>query len=295
MKNLSLIKLLILITISISTSCKKESSESPIVNPELKVNSVLEEIKALGYTDAEIIDAGDHYMVDGDIRFNKNENTIAKVDLVPQKLSQWGTANSIGYNNTNVVIQIHSSMTSWATDIATAIADYNAIPNLRLNFSIYDGSIPANVLLQEFSSSTYAGAAEFPRNGQVGSNIYIEKSDMDSFASEIKVELLIHEIGHALGLRHTDWYASSPPESRAGTSTYGGSKYHALQILGTPYGSDVNSVMNTNAGGSTLSAYDIIALEFMYPLNPPVSGSVPVFRYLGNDDHFYTTKLFDNW
>lgn len=82
-----------------------------------------------------------------------------------------------------------------------------------------------------------------------------------------------------------------------------GARFSAMHLLGTPTGDDINSLMNggqCGIGASSLSNYDILAVQFLYPANPPVAGTVPVFRYYYHNninatdpDHFFTTNVND--
>jgi hypothetical protein len=74
-----------------------------------------------------------------------------------------------------------------------------------------------------------------------------------------------HEIGHCIGMRHTDYMDRS--YSCGGTATNEGSAgVGAIQIPGTPSGPDANSWMLacSNGGNRTFNANDIIALNYLY-------------------------------
>jgi hypothetical protein len=79
--------------------------------------------------------------------------------------------------------------------------------------------------------------------------------------------MLVHEIGHCLGLRHADWdNTGEPVAANDPDGTYGGANY----IPGTP-NYDPNSVMNYDIGilgrsWTGFSQYDLVALRYLYPL-----------------------------
>ncbi len=304
MKKLSCILAFFLLVLSSTiSSCKKEQGGATQTGPPIpKVdskadNETLASIKAMGYKDSEIVDIGDMYVVDGDIAFPKNRKPSSKNNnSSTPTTSQWSTANSVGYNVQNIVIQLHSSMAGYEAVLDSAIAIWNGIPNSRLTFSVYDGSIPVTTYFVETYYVTGCSAAELPYNGLPGINIRFRRSGTDLLSFDQQVTTLAHEIGHVIGFRHTDWYGT---EAATGTdpSPHGIALYNAMHILGTPTGTDTNSLMNTpSCGSSTISALspaDIIALTFMFPANVPASGTIPIFRYLGGEDHFYTNDYSD--
>jgi hypothetical protein len=138
--------------------------------------------------------------------------------------------------------------------------------------------------------SNICGNAYTPINGQAGNRVNINVNVVASFSTLQRRRTITHELGHAIGFAHTNW--SSIGETNAGN--WQGSLQH---IFGTPTGTDVNSLMNgseCNFGATALSNNDILTAQFLYPENPPVTGSVPIYRYFsrnGSKDHLYTANL----
>lgn len=73
-----------------------------------------------------------------------------------------------------------------------------------------------------------------------------------------------HEIGHCIGLRHTDWFSRQSCGSNQSEGTAG---VGAVLIPGTPSGYDATSYMRACFSGSETGAFnsnDITALNYLY-------------------------------
>lgn len=272
-------------------SCKKNVTSSQ--DPAGTDNSVYEYIKKLGYSDSDIKDEGDRYRVDGDIIFDKNASPDFSI-FDKAKTEQYGGANYVGYNEQPFVsVHIEQAMQVYAPEINEAIALWNNVPNCRLKFNVVGLSVNARIRIQQASLQPgVCGEAYFPQNGLPGAFARFSPGLLSILSYSQRVSLFAHELGHAIGFRHTNW---QNVEGVANWTDPAGAAVAAMHIMGTPTGDDPNSIMNGNSCGAavtTLSAFDILAMQFLYPANPPVAGTVPVFRYYSRNvwrDHFYTT------
>lgn len=288
---------LFLLTAVILAACSKTDQaldEAALVGDESQ--TVLEYIKGLGFDETQIQDIGDDYLVEGDILFAKN--------VMPNqrpKTKQYGTNNYVGYNvQPNVTVRIDPSLSAYTAEITAALAMWNSVINTRLKFSLTT-STNQHILITHLNLGIGGcGLSTIPMNGLPGNRVYINGNEMIGMSAAQRKGLVAHELGHAIGFRHTNWQADGEPKS--GTDPVTGAKFHAAHILGTPLGSnpDPNSIMNSGSGAGScngvktaLSSYDIIAFQYMYPANPPVPGAIPVFRYNheGYRDHFFTTDI----
>lgn len=275
-------------------SCNKNDRLSnPISNVDTST-ATYKYIKALGFDDKEIVDLDSVYLVDGDILFAKNSKPDFSIFGGQPQTEQYGTANYVGYNiQSNVRIIAEAALTSYSAQIDGAITLWNNIPNCRLKFN--RSALPQITIKAGYAYGACA-VSYFPMNGNPGSTIIVDLSVISSLSTVQIQSLIAHELGHTIGFRHTNWQSTSPVEPQSGTSSYNGARFSAMHILGTPTGNDPTSIMNGQTCGispTTLSNFDILAMQFMYPANPPVAGTVPVFRYYklaANKDHFYTTN-----
>lgn len=266
-------------------------------------HSVIEYIKRLGYHESEIRDIDDnYYLVDGDILFVKDAKPSFSIFGDGPKTKQSGTSNYVGYNiQPNVTVRIDPSLSAYTAEITAALAIWNSVINTRLKFSLTT-STNQHILISHLNLGTGGcGAAAFPMNGLPGTRVYLNANEMAGMSVAQRQGLAAHELGHAIGFRHTNWQADG--ENQTGTDPGTGAKFHAVNILGTPGGSnpDPNSIMNSGSGiascsdmvNTTLSSYDIVAFQFLYPSSGSVLGASPVFRYfnVNTDDHFFTTNI----
>ncbi|MBO9616509.1 MAG: hypothetical protein J7619_27720 [Dyadobacter sp.] len=279
-------------------SCQ-ENEISTIKNEEVQVEKpnqaqtsqkVYSYIKSLGFKDSEIKDIGNDFLVDGDMLFDKS--------VVPDTLNnrngrvqQYGVSNYIGYNEQPfVTVRIDPSMSAYTNDITAAIANWNNVPGCRVNLTLVTGSDADIAIYNSDLGSNTCGNAYTPINGQAGNRININVNVVASFSTLQRRRTITHELGHAIGFAHTNW--SSIGETNEGN--WQGSLQH---IFGTPTGTDANSLMNggeCNFGATALSSNDILTAQFLYPENPPVAGSVPIYRYFsrnGSKDHLYTANI----
>jgi hypothetical protein len=285
-----LLHYLIVTTFAIALfSCKKNTNTAQKSNDG---NSVYEYIKKLGFSENSIQDAGDKYIVEGDILFDKNSKPDFSI-FSGTKTEQYGTANYVGLDyQTNITVFPFVVPSQYIPDIQNAINLWNSVPNCRIKFQ-YGTSRTSNSIEVVNVALPSCGQAWFPMDGKPGFIVGIDFADIANYSAEQRVRTIAHELGHAIGLMHTNWQGL---ESQSGT-TNNGAYYNAMHILGTPTGTDANSLMNDGecgVGATTFSSYDIVAIQFLYPASPTVPGSIPLFRYFGrttNGDHYYTTDI----
>ena len=291
MKKLTTLLFICLIAVS---GCKKNAEEATPADG-ISANTDLSILKGLGFS-KNIIDKGDYYAIDGDIKVTKASLAIAKtksaVTINKGALSQAHTYNTVFYTAINVYIDGSIPTTGedeWVTELQQALANWNSIRNFRILFTLVtdpaladitvksdNGSLPDNVIAQ----------ATFPvyANSAPGNQIIINLDFLSNMtvSSGQKVYNLCHEIGHCISFRHTNWDLIGE-----GTSTVG-----AVTIAGT-LDNDAASIMN---GGTALnswngfSARDLVAVRTVYPYD---TWEVPFYRYVKTDkaQHYYTV----NW
>ncbi len=198
-----------------------------------------------------------------------SEEELRELMTNPEKFNrQYSTNNLVSPQTINVVgwnSGAYALTTKMRTALSWAVNNYNALP-LNLNFSLSystNSSAADIVVYRNPYNSGAGGVAGFPSGGQPYKWVQIY-SGMDSYNTNVNEHVITHEIGHCLGLRHTDYFsrASCNQNSNEGSAGVG-----ANHVPGTPTGIDWNSVMlacfNSGENGE-FGYYDRVALQYLY-------------------------------
>lgn len=205
------------------------------------------------------------YVVDGDIELTKDElRTLQSLDQELEK--QYRTNNLVSDNNISVIGYTGGSyaLTSkMRTALQWAINNYNRI-NTNKNFTLsFQASTNADIVVyRQYTNSGAGGSAGFPSGGAPYKWVQIY-AGMENYDTNVNEHVMTHEIGHSMGLRHTDWFS----RQSCGQSGESAGSTGAVHIPGTPTGYDANSVMlacfGSNEDGE-FGFYDRVALEYLY-------------------------------
>ena len=286
MKTTKFIAFCAMVSIVLSSCQKEEILEESELESSVSVSLSKEHITAL--IDAGVNPSGAYYETHSDLLTGKTREGIRVSDLFIdlEKLAelklavsedgtkQYRTSNLVTAGSTINVLGYTGSgyalSSVMQTGLARAIANLNNA-NTSLTFNLTFGTTGTPDILiynPPGTDSSAGGVAEFPSGGNPGYEIQIF-GGMNNYDADVNEHVMTHEIGHALGFRHTDYARRRCDNSNEGSTSYG-----AIYIPGTPsanqWGSssiDTDSIMISCFSGDEdgeFSYYDLVALNYMY-------------------------------
>ncbi|WP_431293805.1 hypothetical protein [Pedobacter sp. P26] len=142
-------------------------------------------IKDLGFPSTSIVDNGNEFIVEEDITFPKNMEIPA--NGVGTKTEQYYTGSIVNSTKKlNIRIFVDPSMTSMSSEINSAIAQWNGVPNSTLRFSIVT-TAPYDILIKD----------ENLGNGVCGQGQFLREEVQVLWSKSIKVTsqvILLHNV-----------------------------------------------------------------------------------------------------
>lgn len=260
------------------TSCTSEGED-------LQIDEISDEVLAqfidLGFDVSDIQIVNHHnpltgqntkqYQLEGDILIPESQ----MMDMLSSDIFHFGamgeqyrTNNLVSNNQTITVLGYTGGSNALDNTMRTALQwavnNYNAL-NIGLNFTLaYGTNYQAYDMVVYRVGGGGGGSAGFPSNGNPYKFIQIQ-SGTSSYGTNTTEHVITHEMGHSVGLRHTDYFNRSLSCGTGGNEGSGG--VGAIHVPGTPTGFDANSVMlscfSANEDGE-FGFYDRVALEYLY-------------------------------
>lgn len=278
------------------TSCTQDSALTETTAPVAKINNFIVDEGEDGNTNLPAIDFGDAieahvdghsmnfgevekvtqtrpdgtvetmYRIDGDVDLTREQlDELRQMDANLEK--QYRTNNLVSKTTISVIGYTGSGYnltTKMRTALSWAVANYNRL-NINKQFNLTFSSTSTNadiVVYRNVSNNGAGGVAGFPSGGNPYKWVQIYNG-MESYNTDVNEHVMTHEIGHCMGLRHTDWFS----RQSCGQSGESAGSDGAVHIPGTPTGYDANSVMLacfSSSEDGEFGNYDKIALEYIY-------------------------------
>jgi hypothetical protein len=262
--------MLVITLVTSFQSCKDPDivTETPVSKLDEKetqvqaLSSYLAGITGASVDKVKYVEEDKMFIIDNDMVVSRNG---AEQYLNAQKSGRTNQRQNVWLLNDNVVqdikIYINPAITpGWKTAIRQAIVDWNALGETKVNFREILFDYGADVVIStKFEAPNPDGRPNwiarqyFPdADGTTGGGMTINTyyNDDNALSMSKKRNAITHELGHSIGLSHTD-------EHIAG--------YFDYQVCNTP-AMDDNSVMNSVVHSwAGFTYFDMFTVQLLYP------------------------------
>jgi hypothetical protein len=246
--------------------CVFGCASDPAVGSVEEQREIISNLVQAGFPESDILVADGLVYVgrDGEVSLAASREMLEVDPSITQE--QYRTNNLVSSSLDRICVNGSAFSGKFSTALDLAIENYN---QLGLSFTIQrtssnnasgcDATITARVV------SGTGGSAGFPSGGRPYNRINIG-SGLNSFSTDTVEHVITHELGHCVGLRHSDYFNRSISCGQGGNEGSGG--VGAIHIPGTPTGASVggsvmNSCFRSNESGEWTNS-DRTALTTLY-------------------------------
>lgn len=258
-------------------SCKKTSDATSVQQYASVPNEVINQLAAKGFSTDGITAIDGGYLVEGDLFFSNESLSKTQVgpDLIIAQEEQYRTTNLI--TNLPRVITVSNKYPSQkvlfnaATD--SAVARYNAL-GLRLTFKRVPAGTNADIDIigADLGGGGVLGQSSgFPDNDGNPATPITLNSRKGTYTGSTDVQwlttVIAHEIGHTIGMRHTDYKNRNYSCGFSFPKNEGQSGVGAIYIPGTnskPQDPGSWMLACTDGTNRPFNPNDVTALNYLY-------------------------------
>ena len=259
----------IMITATLFYSCQQDNATAPEVS-----KAVLDQIWKLGYSIEDVQKIEEGYLVERDIILTE-EDLLGQGDYLTLRVAeteQYRTTNQVTGLPRTITVSMDNQLAAlngYSAAVTECIARYNA-ESLQLTFQ-FVGSSGGQIHFKK-QAGNFLASAGFPSGGNPYPLIKLNSNQIGSGSTTTFINfcasIMAHEMGHCIGLRHTDYYNRAISCGGA-PSNEGSAGVGAILIPGTP-GTATNAAnswmlacvsINQNR---PFNADDQIALDYLY-------------------------------
>jgi len=197
----------VMITATLFFSCQQDNAAGPEVS-----KAVLDQIWKLGYQIDDVQKIEEGYLVEGDIILTE-QDLLGQGDYLKLRIGeteQYRTTNQVTGLPRVITVSLDNQLANipgYSAAVTECLARYNA-ESLQLTFN-FVGASGGQIHFKK-QPGNYLASAGFPSGGNPYPLIKLNSNQIGSGTSATFINfcasIMAHEMGHCIGLRHTDYY-----------------------------------------------------------------------------------------
>ncbi len=276
---LNFVKLFALSSVFVLVSCESESTDVAAPEPEGVSNELKAKLDGF-YLNGDLAEPYVNVYPDGsseegilvEDKFFTEDQVNAMANLLGEEniwTEQYRTNNLVSQPRTISVIGYTGGQFALSsrgrTGLQWAVNNYNRL-NLGIRFTLrFATATNADMVIYDNSANnpgSAGGSAGFPVGGNP--HKFIQIYGLANSSNNVNEHVITHEMGHAVGFRHTDYFSR---QSCGQNTNEGSAGVGAVLIPGTPSGFDPSSIMLacfSNSTNGEFNGNDVTALNFLY-------------------------------